>query len=64
VAEYEYRAFTLPPGSSTRHAREVLGIHAEYGDWELLRHAIFEGGVRKVTVRRRIRPEPLPPLPS
>ena len=64
MAEYEYRALTLPPGSSTRHAGDVLGIHAEFGDWELLRHAIFKGGVRKVTVRRRIRPDPLPPLPS
>jgi hypothetical protein len=64
VAEYEYRAFTLPPGSSVRHAREVLGIHAEYGDWELLRHAVFKGGIRKVTLRRRVRPDALPPLPT
>ena len=60
--EYEYRAITLPKGVSTRHARDVLGIHAEFGDWELLRHAIYEGGVRKVTLRRRLRAEPLPPF--
>ncbi len=64
MADYEYRAITIPPGSSSGHVRDILGIHAEYGDWELLRHAVFEGGVRKVTVRRRVRPDPLPPLPS
>lgn len=64
MAEYEYRAITLPAGSSTGHVREILGIHAEYGDWELLRHAVYTGGVRKVTIRRRVRRDPLPPLPS
>lgn len=62
--EYEYRAFTLPVGVSSGHARDVLGIHAEFGDWELLRHAVWPNGRRKVTVRRRLRPDPLPPLPS
>jgi hypothetical protein len=64
VADYEYRSLTLGPGVSPGHARDVLGIHAEYGDWELQRQAIYEGGLRKVTVRRRVRAEPLPPLPS
>lgn len=64
MADYEYRAITIPAGSSTGHVRDILGIHAEYGDWELLRHAVFQGGVRKVTIRRRVRPDPLPPLPS
>ena len=62
MADYEYRALTLPPGATSRHAREVLGIHAEYGDWELVQHAIYPGGRRTVRVRRRIRSEPLPPL--
>jgi hypothetical protein len=64
MADYEYRAITLPVGVSSRHAREVLGIHAEYGDWELLQHAVWSDGRRKVTVRRRLRGEPLPPMPS
>jgi hypothetical protein len=64
MAEYEYRAIDLPVGVSSRHARDVLGIHAEFGDWELLEHAVWPGGRRKVTVRRRLRSEPLPPLPS
>ena len=61
MAEYEQRTITLPKHLSPRAARELLGIHAEYGDWELLRHAIYDGGVRKVTLRRRLRPG-LPPL--
>ena len=62
MPDYEYRAMTVPRGSSRDKTRDLLVIHAEYGDWELLRHAIFEGGVRKVTLRRRLRAEPLPPL--
>lgn len=62
MADYEHQTITLRPGTSASHAREVLGIHAEYGGWELLRHAVYAGGVRRVTVRRRVRPEQ-PPLP-
>jgi len=64
VADYEYRALQLPPGVSSRYAGEVLLIHAEYGDWELVQHAIWPDGRRLVKVRRRLRGEPLPPLPS
>lgn len=64
MADYEYRALKLPRGASSRHTREVLGIHAEYGDWELVHHAVWPDGRRTVKVRRRLRPDPLPPLPS
>jgi hypothetical protein len=64
VATYEYRAVSIPPSADREHARQVLQIHAEYGDWELARHQIWPDGRRKVTVRRRLRTEPLPPLPS
>ncbi len=64
VATYEYRAVTIPPHADREHTRQVLQIHAEYGDWELSRHQIWPDGRRKVTVRRRVRAEPLPPLPS
>jgi hypothetical protein len=46
----------LPVGVTARHAREVLGIHAEFGGWELARHAVWPDGRRKVTIRRRVRP--------
>ncbi len=59
---YEYRAVTIPRHATREQARDMLAIHAEYGDWELTRHAIYADGKRRVTVRRRLRPEPLPPM--
>ena len=64
VADYEYRAVTVPAGSTREHTRDLLVIHAEYGDWELARHQIWPDGRRQVTVRRRLRRDPLPPMPS
>ena len=63
MAEYEYRALTLAPGTDRRQAKEVLVIHAEYGEWELAHHTLWADGRRRVTVRRRVR-DHLPPLPS
>ncbi len=59
---YEYRAVTIPRHATGEQARDMLAIHAEYGDWELTRHAIYADGKRKVTVRRRLRADPLPPM--
>ena len=59
---YEYRAVTIPRDATREQTRDMLAIHAEYGDWELTRHAIYADGKRRVTVRRRLRPEPLPPM--
>ena len=64
VATYEYRAVTIPSHASREQTKEMLQIHAEYGDWELSSHAIWPDGRRKVTVRRRLRAEPLPPMPT
>jgi len=64
MAEYEYRAVDVPRGADRAQTRELLAIHAEYGDWELLRHRIWADGRRQVTVRRRLRAQPLPPLMS
>ncbi|MCW2725707.1 MAG: hypothetical protein JWN35_2628 [Frankiales bacterium] len=64
VADYEYRAVTVPAGATREHTRDLLVIHAEYGDWELARHQVWPDGRRKVTVRRRLRREPLPPMPT
>ena len=55
MAEWEYRAVHLPIGATARHAREVLGLHAEFGGWELLSHAVWTDGRRKITVRRKLR---------
>jgi hypothetical protein len=64
VADYEYRAVRVPAGTSHDKTRDLLVIHAEYGDWELAHHAIWPDGRRRVTVRRRLRSEPLPPMPT
>ena len=61
---YEYRALTVPPDASRDTTRQMLSIHAEYGDWELSGHRIYSGGRRSITLRRRVRSDPLPPLPS
>lgn len=62
TARYEYRAVTLPRDADHHKTGELLAIHAEYGDWELSRHAVYADGRRAVTVRRRLRSEPLPPF--
>ena len=55
---------TIPRDADSQQTSELLAIHAEYGDWELARHAVYADGRRRVTVRRRLRAEPLPPLMS
>ena len=64
AARYEHRAVNVPRDADRDQTRDLLAIHAEYGDWELARHAIYADGKRRVTVRRRLRAEPLPPLMS
>ena len=63
MAEYEYRAVTIPAGADRVQTKELLQIHAEFGDWELARHRLWADGRRQVTVRRRLRPH-LPPMPT
>jgi hypothetical protein len=53
MPEWEFRAVHLPVGATARHAKEVLGLHAEFGGWELHSHAVWTDGRRRVTVRRR-----------
>jgi len=64
AAEYEQRRLSLPPRASGNYTYDVLGIVAEFGDWELKRHAVFSDGHREVQVRRKVRPDgpTLPPL--
>jgi hypothetical protein len=54
MAEYEYRRFSLPRGTSRSLARQLLTDHAEYGHWELARVHVYADGRRHVTLRRRI----------
>ena len=64
MAAYEYRALELPPRADREHVREVITIHAQYGDWELATHRVWPDGRRKVTLRRRLRPGAAPYLPT
>jgi hypothetical protein len=64
MSRYEYRAVSVPADADRDKTRELLAIHAEYGDWELSRHALYPGGKRSIRLRRRVRAEPMPPLPS
>jgi hypothetical protein len=66
VREYEEHRLRLPRTSDREGTRELLGLHAEYGGWELARHRIYPDGTRLVTLRRprRVRPdlaEAMPP---
>jgi hypothetical protein len=51
---YEYRVMTIPRGVSRAQARRMLTDHAEYGHWELALVRAYQGGARKVWLRRRI----------
>lgn len=60
--DYEYRALPVAHDVPRDSLRQVLTLHAEFGGWELAGHRIYPDGRRAVTVRRRLRGEPLPPL--
>lgn len=49
---YEYQRVTLPRSVSRDGAREILKLHAEFGEWELARLRLYPDGQRLVTLRR------------
>ena len=53
-AEYEYRVLTFPREVTRSEIRRSLGDHAEYDHWELARTVVYEGGVRRAWLRRRV----------
>ncbi|MGO1509459.1 MAG: DUF5703 family protein [Actinomycetaceae bacterium] len=50
---YEFRTVTIPPDVGRGDARRLITAEAEYGRWELARSVLYEGGSRKVVLRRR-----------
>ena len=54
AGEYEYRVLNLPRQTSRSEVYRLLTEHAEYGRWELARVVLFEGGARRVWLRRKI----------
>jgi len=53
-SNYEFRVVTIPRSTSRGDARRMLTDEAEYGRWELARTVLYEGGERKVWLRRKI----------
>ena len=49
---YEYQRVALPRHVGREAAREILTLHAEFGEWELARHRLYPDGRRLVTLRR------------
>ena len=54
MLEYEYRVLTFDRHTSKAAARQEIREHAAYGRWELARSVVYEGGVRRMWLRRRI----------
>lgn len=53
-AQYEFRVLTMSPTTSRSEVRQLLTEQAEYGRWELARTRIYQGGTRKIWLRRKI----------
>ncbi|MFB9376436.1 DUF5703 family protein [Kineococcus gynurae] len=51
---FEYRVVTLGRETSRSDVRRLLTEHAEYGRWELARVVLYQGGARRVWLRRKI----------
>ena len=54
MVEYEYRVLTFPRHVSRAEVRRALIDQAEYAHWELARSVVYEGGVRRAWLRRKI----------
>ncbi len=49
----EWRVVDIPRDIPRADALALLTEQAEYGSWELARSVVFEGGARRVWLRRR-----------
>lgn len=54
IGEFEYRVLSLSRQTSRSEVHRLLTEHAEYGRWELMRVQLYEGGARRVWLRRKI----------
>lgn len=50
---FEWRVVDIPRDIPRADALALLTEQAEYGSWELARSVVFEGGARRVWLRRR-----------
>lgn len=51
---FEYLIVTVTPGESVSEARRALVEHSEHGRWELARTCIYQGGLRRYWMRRKV----------
>jgi hypothetical protein len=54
VADYEFRQFSLPRGTSRKAAWRLLTDEAEYRGWELANLRLYPDGTRRIVLRRRV----------
>jgi hypothetical protein len=52
-ANFEWRVVDIPREIPRSDALALLTEQAEYGSWELARSVVFEGGARRVWLKRR-----------
>lgn len=52
--DYEFQIVTIPRRQTLSSVRRDLTERAEYGRWELARTRVYQGGDKKVWLRRRI----------
>jgi hypothetical protein len=62
-SDWEYAPLRIPADVSRVCAAVQLGLHAEYGGWELARVVRYLDGTRRVWLRRKRRPASALPLP-
>jgi hypothetical protein len=58
--EWEYAPLRIPADVPRSSAAAQLSLHAEFGGWELARVVRYVDGSRRVTLRRKRRPSPVP----
>ena len=58
--DWEYTPLRIPADVGRLTAAAQLSLHAEYGGWELARVVRYMDGTRRVTLRRKRKPGPLP----
>ena len=53
TSHMQWRVIDIPRDITRAEATQLLGEQAEYGRWELARSVRYEGGARRVWLRRR-----------
>lgn len=54
MMEYEHLVLTFGRDVSRADIRRALVEHAEYHQWELARSVVYQGGLRRAWLRRKI----------